>query len=154
MAIFSKKDWLSAKGISELESLVLLGLTNKQIADYMGISAKTLYQWAKENKTFCNALNRSRKEVVNEVVGALYKKCMGYDYEEVVEDWRIVDGEMCLVGKKKNKKHTAPDIQAIIFYLKNRDRENWSERPSEESGGNDAEKIADALREMIKAKKK
>lgn len=87
------------------------------------------------------------KEVADfEVENALYKRALGYDYEEVKTHIEEVD------GKKKKKvekthKHIPADVTAQIFWLKNRTNK-WRNKDNIE-----VEKIK-AETELIKEKTK
>ena len=68
--------------------------------------------------------NSEKAPVDFEVENALYKRAVGFEYEEVETLYEEVNGEK----KKKVKriKRTAlPDTSAIIFWLKNRKPEQW-----------------------------
>ena len=49
---------------------------------------------------------------------ALLKKALGYDCDEVVEEYsKNEDGELVLIKKKVTKKHISPDIPAAKMLL-------------------------------------
>ena len=50
---------------------------------------------------------------------ALEKKALGYDTEEVVEEYQEGDGEIRLTKKKVTKKNVPPDITALKLLLDN-----------------------------------
>lgn len=51
------------------------------------------------------------------IKNALYKKAVGYDATETVEEYADNDGELVLVKKKVTTKNVAPDISAIKIML-------------------------------------
>ena len=61
----------------------------------------------KENK-------QTDKEAVKK---ALYKKAVGYDSEETVEEYSDSDGDLVLVKRKVTTKPVPPDITAIKLVL-------------------------------------
>ncbi len=61
----------------------------------------------KENK-------QTEKEAVKK---ALYKKAVGYDSEETVEEYSDSDGDLVLVKRKVTTKPVPPDIAAIKLVL-------------------------------------
>ena len=65
------------------------------------------------------------KEVVDfEVENMLYKRAMGYEYDEVKEEY-----EMGVLTKRTiTKKTVVPDTSAQIFWLKNRKPTEWRDR--------------------------
>lgn len=108
------------------------GLTDEQIAKNMGVASSTYYKWQLDHAEIAEALKKGKAPVDIEVEDALLKRAKGYDYEEVITE---VYGD----GKKhvkKIKKHMPPDVGAIVFWLKNRKRNLWRDRPE-----NDGEKV-------------
>ncbi len=47
------------------------------------------------------------------IINVLFKKAVGYDSDEVVEEYGYADGEEVLLKKKVTRKNVPPDIQAI-----------------------------------------
>ena len=74
------------------------GLTVAQIADCLGISERTVYDKQNEYPQFLQAIKRGRSSGMDKVTNKLFEKAM------------------------------SGDNTAIIFYLKNRDRENWGDQ--------------------------
>ena len=88
------------------------GLSNEQIATKFGISFQTLYNWQNKHIEFFEALKRAK----------------GYDYEEKTTEVEIsMDGTPKATKIRTIKKHIAPDVGAIAFWLKNRNPEQWKE---------------------------
>lgn len=77
------------------------GLTDEQIAGKMGISASTLYEWQRKYSEISEALKKGKEIVDYEVESALLRKA--------------------LLG----------DVTAAIFWLKNRRRDKWRDKPQE-----------------------
>ena len=101
------------------------GLTDEQIAHNIGIATGTLYEWKKQHIEIAEALKKGKEVADIEVENALYKRAIGYDYEETKV-------EVEANGKKKITKftrHAAPDVTAQIFWLKNRKPEKWRDKP-------------------------
>lgn len=108
--------------------LCTLGATDAEIADFFGVSVRTLYRWKVESETFCQALNIGKEHADARVKRSLYMRATGYSFteqqafkvrrgpnEEAVE---VVDVD----------RHLPPDTTAAIFWLKNRDPKNWRDR--------------------------
>ena len=55
---------------------------------------------------------------IQEITNALYKKAVGYSYEEVIKEFVVTDedGEK-LVKKKQTTKNVPPDISASKMFL-------------------------------------
>lgn len=121
-------------------SLAAMGATNEEIALAMGVAERTIIRWAKEHESFGKALGEGKGVSDAKVVRSLYERAIGYEYEE---EKRIVeydrDGNIKPVKVEKIKKRVAPDVTAQIFWLKNRQRDRWQDRPQEyiDKNGND-----------------
>lgn len=112
--------WLEPDNLMLLEAWARNGLTDEQIAENMGISCSTLYDWKNKYSDISESLKRG-KEVVDVLVeNALFKRALGYEYKEVTKE----DG----VTTKVVTKHMAPDTTAQIFWLKNRRPDLWRDR--------------------------
>lgn len=119
--------WLEPDGLLLLEGWARDGLTDEQIAHNMGINVKTLWTWKKNYDPICSAIKKGKAPVDIEVENALLKRALGYEYTE--ERIEISDKD----GKKvvQTLKHVPPDVGAIVYWLKNRKREYWRDKPPE-----------------------
>lgn len=62
------------------------------------------------------ALDKSKipkSNIKENVNNALFKKAVGFEQEEIMEEYGIVDGELTLTKKKVTKKYSPPDVSAI-----------------------------------------
>lgn len=111
-------------------SLAAMGATNDEIADAMGVSKRTILRWAKEHKSFGKALEEGKGVSDAKVIRSLYQMATGYEY---TEEKRIVeygtDGSVKPVRVEKTIKHVQPSVAAQCFWLKNRQRDRWQDRP-------------------------
>ena len=119
--------WLTDEGMAKIEEWARNGLTNEEIAKNIGISVKTFYEWKKNKREFCEALNSAKEYAIDQVENALYKSATGYDYEEVTEELRFdkTVGDYVMKVTKRVKKHAQPSNTAQIFILKNRRSKEW-----------------------------
>ncbi len=63
-------------------------------------------------------MGKSKVPSFKEVESALLKKALGYDHDEVVEEYTVnEDGEVKLTKKKVITKHFSPDIPAAKILL-------------------------------------
>lgn len=120
-------EWLTNEGLMKIEALAKNGLTDEQIAQNMGIGTRTLYEWKYKYPQISQAIKKGKEIVDCQVENALLKRALGYEYEEVKTYIEEVD------GKKKKKvekviKHVSPDVTAMIFWLRNRKANEWSNR--------------------------
>ena len=130
MAKGKYQQWLTKDGLTVLEGWARDGLTDEQIANNMGISTATLYNWKLKYIEIVEALKRGKEVVDIQVENALLKRALGYEYtEETIE--------IGPTGKKIKQivKQVVPDTTAQIFWLKNRQPEKWRDKPLEAKDG-------------------
>ena len=70
------------------------------------------------------SLKKGKAPVDFEVENALYKRAVGFKYEEIETVEEEVDG-VFKTRVKRTQKTALPDTSAIIFWLKNRKPEQW-----------------------------
>lgn len=119
------EEWIQGDGLIRIQGWARKGLTNDQIADNIGISRKTLYEWAAKYSDFGNALKKTKEITVYEVENAMYKSAQGY---YVTESETTKDKNGKIINTKEKKRWIPPNTAAQIFLLKNKDPENWRER--------------------------
>lgn len=118
--------WLTDEGLQLITGWARRGLTDEQIAHNCGISAKTLYEWKKKFSKFCEALKNGKEVADIQVENALYKRAVGYQYQE-----KTVEESENGTKVKFVTKEMPPDVTAQIFWLKNRQPDLWRDKPAE-----------------------
>lgn len=98
MAKGKYQEWLTPEGLLKLEGWARDGLTDEQIAENIGITAATLYEWKKRFSDISEALKKGKEVVDFEVENALFKNA--------------ING----------------DTTAQIFWLKNRRPDKWRDK--------------------------
>lgn len=101
-----------------------MGLTNEQIAKNIGVNADTFYTWLKKYPEISESIKKGKAPIDFEVENALFKRAIGYEYEEVETIIEEIDGKQ-RKRIKKIKKVALPETSAMIFWLKNRKPEQW-----------------------------
>lgn len=143
------EEWTKADGLILIEGWARDGLTEAQIAHNMDINVKTLWEWKNKYPPIGNALKRTKEIVDREVENALYKRAVGFSYEETKV-------EIMPDGSKKGiqiTKYVAPDPTACIFWLKNRRPNDWRNKPVEAIAEEMADDgLFDALAKSLQAK--
>ena len=115
------------------------GLTDKQVADLLGIGESTLKLY-KKDEGFLAILKNEKQIADMEVVASLYKRATGYEYDEIYQEGSP-DGkgsEIKIKTIKKTRKHIAADTTAIIYWLRN--RQGWRDK-LDEGFGNEKESL-------------
>ena len=117
--------WLTEDGLTLLRGWARDGLTMEQIAKNCGVSLSTLKDWRNKFPAISAALKKGRDLADIEVENALYRRAVGYEYEEV----RIKEDSDGGVERTVTTKHVSPDVGAAAFWLKNRRSKIWRDKP-------------------------
>ena len=129
----------------KLEAWARDGLTEADIANNIGISTVTLWDWKNKHPNIFNALKKGKEVADIKVENALYKRAVGYD---AIEKKTIIDGNG-KITEIEQVKHIAPDTTAQIFWLKNRRPELWRDKVVVDANVNDGERIKE-MKEFFK----
>lgn len=130
----TKYDTHVAPHLKRIPSWRKQGMTEEQVADKLDIAYSTLNLYKNKYSELSEALKKGKEELIEELEDSLYKKAMGYEYEET-ETWlEEVDG----VQKKRVKrvkKIAPPDTGALCFALKNLAPDKWRDRQDADQTG-------------------
>jgi transposase len=107
------------------------GYTNLQIAELLGISEKTVYNWQTRYPEFLQALKEGKAEVVDRLENSLYRSAEGYDTWEEVEYYNPEEKKW--IPHSRKKKHIPGNATALIFSLCNLDK-RWKRKQEIEVG--------------------
>jgi hypothetical protein len=107
----------------QVYKLCLLGATDKEMADILGVTESTFNLWKKEHKEFSESIKRGKDDADANVADRLYQRAMGYEHKE--DQIFQYQGKPVIVPTVK---HYPPDPTAAIFWLKNRQRGKWSDK--------------------------
>ena len=133
MAKKSKYEELVAPKLDTIEGLYREGWTLAAIADFLGISERTLCNYKNQHEELANALKRGNDDAVYAVENALLRSALGYTYEE---QETTKNGAVVTV-----QKYAKPNVNAQIFFLKNRARSKWKDKVDHEVDANVAQVI-------------
>lgn len=110
------------------------GLTDKEIAEKLGISQDSFYVYKNKYTEFSDTLKETKEIADIKVENSLNKNANGYDYEEevVVMKKEVIYNEE---GKKQKEitypvtvtitKHKEAETKAQQFWLQNRKPDKW-----------------------------
>ena len=107
--------------------LCLLGAKDTEMADFFGVTEKTINNWKLEHPKFLQSLKDGKIKADSEVSNSLYNRAKGYEVTEVREE-KSEDG----FKEVKTRKHVAADATSAIFWLKNRQPKKWRDKQEQE----------------------
>lgn len=112
----------------QAKKLCELGATDEEIANFFGVSARTVYRWKHEHEEFCQALKIGKAPADNRVERSLFQKATGFYYTEQ-QAFKIKKGQHEEVIKiVEVEKFAMPDTTAQIYWTKNRQSDHWKDK--------------------------
>jgi hypothetical protein len=120
-------EWLTEEGLIKINGWAKDGLIDEQIATNIGVSYSTFRDWKKKFPALSAALKEGKEVVDRQVENALFKSAVGFIYEE---ETVTNAGDVVLV-----KKYSKPNTTAQIFWLKNRKRNQWTDKSEVDVSG-------------------
>lgn len=143
------KYWLKDENLAKVTKWAKEGLFDCQIADKMGISKQTFYDWIKKYPEFFDAIKKGKEIADKEIVNALYKRALGYSYKEVKEEYAVNADGADNEGKPAKEitviyKSEPPNTAALIYWLNNRRPDEWSNKQEHKITGDGVKLVVDA----------
>ena len=118
-------------------SLSLKGATDEEMAEAFGISVRTLHRWKKQYPKLKEAIDQGKSVADAKVKRSLYERAIGYDAKDV-KQVISTDKATGRQGGEKTEvttKHIVPDTMAIMYWLNNRSKGEFSQRQEITLGG-------------------
>ena len=104
--------------------LCLLGATDKEMADILGVSESTLNLWKDTYSKFSESLTRGKVVADAEIAKSLYHRAKGYEHTETIT--ATYQGQ--ITDTMDVIKHYPPDTPAATLWLKNRQPDKWRDK--------------------------
>lgn len=118
--------------LQQVELLAIRGWTDVEMSKFFNVTEATWNNWKKKHPEFFVSLKDWKLEADDRIERSLYERASGYSHPE--------DKIFKPAGEKPTivptTKHYPPDTTACIFWLKNRKKEEWRDRPEEEDRQN------------------
>lgn len=103
--------------------LCLMGATDIDLGEAFDVTEMTINNWKKKYKDFSLALKQGKALADAQVAGSLYHRATGYSHPDV--DIKVIGRK---IVKTQLVKHYPPDTAAMIFWLKNRQKDKWRDK--------------------------
>ena len=98
--------------------MALLGLSDVQMSNIIGISEVTFNAWKHKHPEFLKSLMRGKEDADGKVAKAMYKRALGLT---IIEEALTKDGQVVQL-----RKELPPDTPAAKHWLANRQRKLWA----------------------------
>ena len=105
------KDWAAA------------GATEREICDALGVSVSEFNDYKNKYSELSDALRAGRQNVVLNIKAALYKRALGFNYEEKIGRNSEKNG----VSTEIYQRYAPPDTTAAAMLLRNYDK-SWRDK--------------------------
>lgn len=105
------------------QALAEKGFTDAEIAKLYDVDEHTVNTWKKQYPLFYQSLKTGKALADSGVEASLYQRARGYSHPDL--DIRVCDGRLV---QTPIIKHYPPDPTSMIFWLKNRKRDEWCDR--------------------------
>ena len=116
------------------------GIKKEDIAQALGITLREMQIFCRRYPAFGRAVDSGKLD--DPVEEALLRRAIGFRQTETVEE-DIVDKNTGTVTENCKKrtvtKEIAPDVRALLFWLKNRRPDRWKERNGNQDGDGDVD---------------
>jgi hypothetical protein len=121
------------------EAMCKLGATQREVAEALEVSERTVERWKAKYEDFCRSLKIGAEPADDRVEQSLYRRATGYTFDACKV--MTVGGEPASVPYVE---HVPPDVTACIFWLKNRRKEKWRDKTEVDHGA--LPSLSDALK--------
>lgn len=111
--------------VARVYQLAESGATDMEIADDLEVSVRTLYRWKARYPDFRQALKVAKDVADERVVRSLYQRAIGYE-QDAVKIFMPKDADEPVFAAYRER--IAADTTAAIFWLKNRQSQEWRDR--------------------------
>jgi hypothetical protein len=111
--------------IEQAHKLALMGATDKQMAEFWGVSEQTLNAWKTAHPEFLESLKAGKLVADGNVAQSLYRRANGYSHQAVKIFMPAGASEPVYADYTE---HYPPDATSAIFWLKNRQPAIWRDK--------------------------
>ena len=116
--------------MAKIKKMATCGMTDKEMAELLGVTEQTFNNWKKKFPEFFESLKNWKMEADEKVERSLFERACGYEHEE--DKIFNANGKALVVSTIKRY---PPDPTAAIFWLKNRQPKEWRDKQEIEHSG-------------------
>lgn len=132
--------------VEQAKKLAQLGATDRETAEFFGVSESTLNLWKLTHPEFSESLKDGKDIADARVEQSLYRRALGYSHDAVKIFMPAGASEPVYATYVE---HAPPDTTAAIFWLKNRKPSEWRDKTTQEHTGPNGSDPFASLMELI-----
>lgn len=110
----------------QARKLALLGLTDRELADFFNIGEATLHRWKNEHEGFRESVSAGKQRADAEIAASLYQTALGGSVVTEIREEPDEDGG--LVIKQRVVRELPADVRAQRYWLGNRNPALWRDK--------------------------
>jgi hypothetical protein len=129
--------------VKQAAVLAQMGATDIEMAAFFDVALSTFNLWKLKHPAFSESLKVGKDSADDRVVSSLYHRAIGYSHPEI--DIRVVDG---VIVQTPITKHYPPDPTSMIFWLKNRRKDEFRDRVDHNHGVEADNPLASLMTQM------
>lgn len=124
----------------QARKLCLLGLTDKELADFFAVNVDTVHEWKKRHPEFSDSIRAGKVKADAEVAAKLLDRALGAEWIEE-QAFKIKRVEYSDMGRKTLetekievvavRRAAPPDTPALSLWLRNRQPSKWRDKPEQ-----------------------
>ena len=118
-----------AEFAEQAAKLCRLGATDKELAEFFGVTEKTINNWKGAHPEFLQSLKAGKQMADAEVADKLFQRAIGYSHPDT-----HISNFQGVITVTPITKHYPPDPTSMIFWLKNRRPDLWRDKPEPDDG--------------------
>jgi hypothetical protein len=111
--------------VKQAKKLAKLGATDMELADFFGVTVRTIHRWKNTQPEFCHSLKAGKEESDARVERSLFQRAVGYE-QEAVKIFMPANASEPVYAPFREV--ISPDTTACIFWLKNRKPDDWRDK--------------------------
>ena len=127
--------------LNDIEYWLKIGHTQKYCYEKLGISKETWFKYKNDFSDFSDSVRKWQVPANKKVADKLFKRTQGYRFKETTKELNPITNKM--ETTKIVTKEIPPDVKAQVFWLTNRDSENWQDKKQVESKNENINKNLD-----------
>ena len=134
--------------LERLTEWYLSGDNDEQVAEKLSISITSFYDYQHRYPEFSETVKKAKEHRVEKVEDTIYRRAFGYEYTEVKTNAYADSDEKRKTFEVRTTKHIPGDVTALIFILKNKTKDQYSDRQEFDVKGFEGIKLIQAEKDL------